>query len=120
MGRARAIHASSWDQARVARFWSRVEVGTQGQCWPWRKALDSHGYGILWLSRDADGRQRFATAHRVAWELANGVPPASLTLDHLCRNPRCCNPAHMELVTNAVNVRRGFAARRKQAAGGGS
>jgi hypothetical protein len=29
-----------------------------------------------------------------------------LTVDHLCRNTRCVNPAHLEAVTNEVNIKR--------------
>jgi len=32
---------------------------------------------------------------------------ASLVLDHLCRVRACCNPAHLEVVTNRVNILRG-------------
>jgi hypothetical protein len=48
--------------------------------------------------------------HRWFYEQANGPIPDGLELDHLCRNPRCCNPAHLEAVTHAENMARGKAA----------
>lgn len=35
--------------------------------------------------------------------------PAGLGLDHLCRVRRCVNPAHLEPVTDRVNILRGQA-----------
>lgn len=32
--------------------------------------------------------------------------PNDMEIDHLCRNPGCCNPDHLELVTHAENNRR--------------
>lgn len=43
-------------------------------------------------------------AHRIAYELVRGQVPEGLVLDHLCRNRACCNPDHLEAVTNYVNV----------------
>lgn len=48
-------------------------------------------------------------AHRVAYEALVGPIPGGLVLDHLCRNPGCYNPTHLEPVTNAENIRRGYA-----------
>jgi HNH endonuclease len=47
-------------------------------------------------------------AHRVVYETLVGPIPDGLVIDHLCRNPRCVRPDHMEPVTNQVNVLRGI------------
>jgi hypothetical protein len=59
------------------------------------------GYGRVLVS----GKMR--SAHRVAYELAIGPIPDGLTIDHLCRNPGCVNPIHLEPVTIRVNILRG-------------
>ena len=46
-------------------------------------------------------------AHRLTYQWAKGPIPAGMELDHLCRNRRCVNPAHLEPVTHRENVRRG-------------
>lgn len=50
-------------------------------------------------------------AHRKSYEILVGPIPGGLTIDHLCRNRACINPAHMEPVTNAENTRRAAALR---------
>lgn len=79
------------------RFWSKVDA--TGPCWEWTAArLSSGGYGAFRLNGKT---QR---AHRVAWELLVGPIPEGLVLDHLCRNPVCVNPDHLQPVTDRVNV----------------
>jgi hypothetical protein len=56
-----------------------------------------------------DGEKCYS--HRVYWERENGPIPEGLQIDHLCRNPGCVNPAHLELVTNAENTQRGLIAK---------
>jgi hypothetical protein len=45
-------------------------------------------------------------AHIVYWEGEHGPVPEGLELDHLCRNPPCVNPAHLEPVTHQQNMQR--------------
>ncbi len=40
-----------------------------------------------------------------------GSLPDSLEIDHICRNRRCVNPAHLEAVSRSENQRRGSASR---------
>lgn len=71
-------------------------------CWeyPGRR---QRGYGIV-----NRGRGNSPTlAHRAAYEMLRGPIAPGLHIDHLCRNPACVNPAHMEPVTQAENTRRG-------------
>lgn len=83
-----------------ARFESYIDRQTDG-CWPWMGALHKDGYGIFNVSA------RTWLAHRWAYEQFVGPVPDGLELDHLCRNRRCVNPAHLEPVLHRENVRRG-------------
>ena len=70
-------------------------------CWqcPGYKTINGYSKGYV-----QGYGSRFA--HRLAWEIVNGAVPAGLVLDHLCRNRWCCNPAHLEAVTQRQNARR--------------
>lgn len=88
----------------VDRFWAKVSVGAVDECWPWLAARSGGGYGFFQISSRP---RRSCVAHRFAYQDAVGEIPQGLTLDHLCRNRVCCNPAHLEPVTNRENVLRG-------------
>ncbi len=83
----------------MTSFWDRVVKGPE--CWTWTGPHSADGYAKAVVNRKP------ARAHRVAYELLVGPIPAGLTIDHLCRNRGCLNPAHMEPVTNRENVLRG-------------
>lgn len=84
------------------RFDARVIRGDG--CWEWSGAHNDQGYAQLFF-----GYRRMIYAHRYAYERFVGEIPERYVIDHLCRNPGCCNPEHLEPVTHQENIRRGRA-----------
>lgn len=50
--------------------------------------------------------RRYTSAHILMWELVHGPVAEGLVLDHLCMQPGCVNPDHLEPVTHKENLRR--------------
>lgn len=87
-------------QLSARNFWSRAEVAADDDCWLWRLAPGTHGYGQV-----SDGSGTFL-AHRAAWALANGRQvPDGMTIDHVCHVRMCVNPAHLRPLPNVDNAR---------------
>ena len=79
-------------------------------CWLWgARRTKPSGYGTLNIGG------KHTRAHRLAYEHWIGPIPEGLQPDHLCRVRRCCNPWHVEPVTQSVNVLRSLTALGKQA-----
>ena len=76
------------------RFWEKVNKTEW--CWIWT-AGNHKGYGRFYF----DGHSR--PAHQWAFIAAHGGIPTGLELDHLCRNPSCVRPSHLEPVSHRVN-----------------
>lgn len=85
----------------MERFTTKILVDSDTGCWVWTGAVTgSMGYGSFYMN----GRKE--VAHRAAYMLYVGPIPDGFDLDHLCRNPLCANPEHVEPVTQAENNRR--------------
>jgi hypothetical protein len=108
------IRSEDISERRVRTFLARVSTGRGDACWEWQGPRNTLGYGIAYYVRPA-GQRTTTTAHRLSYALHVGAAPAGLVLDHLCRNPGCVNPTHLEPVTDRVNCLRGNAPAAHQA-----
>ena len=78
---------------------SRILINENG-CWEWSRALDTSGYGLVYLNKD----KRLEKVHRVMFELHNGQIDKALVVCHNCNNRKCCNPEHLRLDTVKSNI----------------
>ena len=86
--------------ARAKKVWDRVVADATTGCWNWTGEFDISGYGRFYTSGRRIG------AHRLSFELQNGPIPFWAEIDHLCHNPACINPDHLEAVSRRENCRR--------------
>lgn len=84
-------------QPLTERLWSRTVVDEFTGCWTLNLAVTRQSAVIR-----VNGKQM--AVHRAAWEALRGPIPAGLVIDHLCRNPKCWNPDHLEPVTQRINL----------------
>lgn len=79
------------------KYFEKNPVG----CWLWNGAYS------LCPGNTKYPQYRSKRAHRISYQRYVGKIPEGLELDHLCRNPMCVRPDHLEAVTHMENMRRG-------------
>lgn len=86
--------------------WARKVAGPaflgSFDCWEWTGSKNPKGYGQFYPTQ-----KPMVYAHRWGYEYFVGPIPEGMDLDHLCRNPSCVNPHHLEPVTRRENLMRG-------------
>lgn len=100
-------------QERIRERMTETDLGYTSPCWVSDRGLNIWGY----TSIRVNGRQ--VSTHRAAYGAFVGPIPDGLVLDHVCHDGRtcaasthclhrrCCNPAHLEVVTGPENTARG-------------
>lgn len=87
------------------RLYKNMPIEDSNKCWNWSGYKITSGYGGFFVG--VKDKRKFYLAHRLSYEHFVGPIPEKFVIDHLCRNPSCINPTHLEAVTHAVNVQRG-------------
>lgn len=81
-----------WEKLSERQYLDKWLNKLPSGCWEYKGKINNWGYG----------------RHRYFFErITKEKIPAGFHLDHLCRNKKCCNPSHLEIVTVAENIRRG-------------
>ena len=89
------------------RFWEKVLIEGDEECWLWQASLDAYGYGQFGCRKTEKHKYTMVKAHRLSYELLVGPIPDGLEIDHLCRVRSCVNPSHLEPVIHRTNMLRG-------------
>lgn len=82
----------------IERFWSKVEIRGENECWIWQATTNQSGYGRIRVNGT------LFQAHRIAYVIRNGSIDDALFCCHTCDNPPCCNPSHLFLGTASDNM----------------
>jgi hypothetical protein len=93
-------HYATLEYFICKRFWSKVDIRGDNECWLWLGSTDKYGYGQF-KPKSGDTPKR---SHRLAYMTWHEIKlPSSVLLLHSCDNPPCCNPTHLSPGTVLLN-----------------
>ena len=84
-------------QTLAQRFWSKVVIRGESDCWEWRAYRNKFGYGQIGYMR------RKVAATHIALLLDGRPRPEGFFALHSCDNPGCVNPHHLRWGTDRDN-----------------
>lgn len=79
------------------------QINKTESCWIWSGPKNELGYGLFTLPL-GKAKSKSIRAHRWSYEKYVGKIPDGLVINHLCENPSCVNPEHLEACTQKENV----------------
>lgn len=91
-------HQSRTPKPTLSQMKERTVEAANG-CWEWVAAKAAQRYAFL----QHEGKN--ILGHRYVYELTHGSIPDGMVVRHKCDNKCCINPEHLELGTNADNMR---------------
>jgi hypothetical protein len=87
------------DKEYLKKFLESKRLITEKGCWEWTGSRDGKGYGQIVIQYKHYGVHRLA-----AWIYKNYDLKSLLEQAHLCENPICFNPEHLDEMTHAQNM----------------
>lgn len=92
------LSKETYDRRCIKRILNRIAINESG-CWIWQGTKNGKGYGLT------NYRNGSSHVHRLLYKLLNNVELSEEQFVlHKCDNPPCCNPAHLFLGNNDINM----------------
>lgn len=97
---------TTMSELHLHKFYTKI-IPLKNGCWKWIGQKEK-GYPRFLM------HGTYYRAHRLSYSHFKGEFEDSLEMDHLCENPLCVNPDHLEPVTGEENRRRYKASKKAQ------
>lgn len=96
----------SLTESELERLFAKIVADPATGCWNWNGCRAGRGYGQIKF------RRRMVYVHRLmyAWvfsPLPTGIGKHIPTVDHMCENLLCCNPLHLQVLSQRDNILKG-------------
>lgn len=99
--------------ASISRIFAKITIDHDTSCWNWTGSTTTNGYGNVRVNKTGYRTHRLIYAWLVK-DIPGGKGKNIPVLDHICNNRLCCNPAHLQLISDRENILKGNGATAKK------